>query len=49
MTFIGMIFISLTDPDVDEEWCGCDESGIAHIPGSKGFACAEVDAGKGEL
>ena len=25
--------------DPDEEWCGCDGSGMAHIPGSKGFEC----------
>lgn len=30
-------------PSMDEEWCGCDGTGMAHIPGSKGFACEVVD------
>ena len=22
-----------------EQWCGCDESGMAHKPGTQGFRC----------
>jgi hypothetical protein len=26
---------------IDEEWCGCDGEGMAHLPGAEGFACDE--------
>lgn len=33
--------------DQDELWCGCDGEGMAHIPGSDGFACADKPSADG--
>lgn len=32
---------------IDEEWCGCDGEGMAHIPGSDGFACGDLTGDEG--
>lgn len=28
--------------EYEEQFCGCDGEGMAHVPGSRGFACAAL-------